>query len=164
MENETKGGGGSFWKKESRLQLERNVFMEGGGVRDHSLSLSGNAKWKRITGSPVGNERWETTVSVNSITRGDLYRLKPFWTNVSLLLSVVFYSIFVSCALTSGFFFIRATINRSWQQWFLVEEMIEIENFAWSWFEWIFKIYRWIIEVCEIGRLFLWKFYGRCYE
>lgn len=104
MENETKGGGGSFWKKESRLQLERNVFMEGGGVRDHSLSLSGNAKWKRITGSPVGNERWETTVSVNSITRGDLYRLKPFWTNVSLLLSVVFYSIFVSCALTSGFF------------------------------------------------------------
>lgn len=105
MENETKGGGGSFWKKESRLQLERNVFMEGGGVRDHSLSLSGNAKWKRITGSPVGNERWETTVSVNSITRGDLYRLKPFWTNVSLLLSVVFYSIFVSCALTSGFFF-----------------------------------------------------------
>lgn len=129
-----------------------------------SLSLSGNAKWKRITGSPVGNERWETTVSVNSITRGDLYRLKPFWTNVSLLLSVVFYSIFVSCALTSGFFSIRATINRSWQQWFLVEEMIEIENFAWSWFEWIFKIYRWIIEVCEIGRLFLWKFYGRCYE
>lgn len=120
MENETKGGGGSFWKKESRLQLERNVFMEGGGVRDHSLSLSGNAKWKRITGSPVGNERWETTVSVNSITRGDLYRLKPFWTNVSLLLSVVFYSIFVSCALTSGFFSIRATINRSWQQWFLV--------------------------------------------
>lgn len=129
-----------------------------------SLSLSGNAKWKRITGSPVGNERWETTVSVNSITRGDLYRLKPFWTNVSLLLSVVFYSIFVSCALTSGFFSIGATINRSWQQWFLVEEMIEIENFAWSWFEWIFKIYRWIIEVCEIGRLFLWKFYGRCYE
>lgn len=44
MENETKGGGGSFWKKESRLQLERNVFMEGGGVYEIILSLS---LWQR---------------------------------------------------------------------------------------------------------------------
>lgn len=66
--------------------FKRNVFMRGGGSLFLSLFLSRDAKWKRIRGSPVRNERWETTV--NSITRGDLYRLKPFWTNVSLVLSL----------------------------------------------------------------------------